>query len=74
MAAGAPATALAQLGRVVYATNQDGTGLDLLEMAFQAQVGVPFGEHPGIDAAVRRMAGGAAFAHRLMLKHKRPVL
>jgi len=73
--AGAPATALGHAGGVIYSADQDGgTILDLLKMAFQAQVGIPFGEHPGVDGAVRRMAGGAASAQGFVLKHKRPLL
>lgn len=73
--AGAPATALGHAGGVVNPTNQyGGTVLDLLKVAFQAQVGISFGEHLGVDGAVRRMAGGAAFAQRLVLEYKRPLL
>src|ERR1017187_7175080 len=73
--AGAPAGTLAQLSIVGNPANQDAAAwLNLLKMAFQAQVGIPFGEHLGVDAAVRGMAGGAAFTQRLMLEHKRPLL
>ena len=48
--------------------------LDLLEMAFQTQVRVALGEQLSVDAAVRRMARGAALAKRLVLEHKRPAL
>ena len=76
VATGAPAGALAQARRVIHPADQDGRPavLDLLEMAFQTQVRVAFGEHFGVDAAVRGMAGGAAFAQRLVLKDKWPLL
>jgi len=45
-----------------------------LDVAFQAKRLVAFGEHPGIDRAMRVMAGGAAFADGFVLVNKRAVL
>ena len=74
MTTGAPAGALAQFAVVWNAANINASILILLEMAFQAQVRIAFGEHFDIDAAVRGMAGGAAFAHGLVLKNERSEL
>ncbi len=46
----------------------------LLEMAFQAERLVSLAQHLGVHRAVRLMAGGAAFAHRFVLKDKRTTL
>lgn len=43
-----------------------GSGLRHLGVAFEAEVVVPLHQHLGIDRSVRAMAGGAAFAHRLV--------
>ena len=63
---------------VIGATDENGSGgsnLDhLLEVAFEAEVGVAHGQHPGIDAAMGRMAGGASLAQRLVFKYVRPAL
>ena len=56
------------------ATNINLSTFNLLEVAFQTQVRVAFSEHLGVDAAVRGMAGGAAFAQGLVLKNKRALL
>ena len=75
VATGAPTSPLAHLSIVGNPANQNAaTRLGLLEMALQTQIGIPFGKKLGVNAAVRRMAGGAAFAQRLMFKHKRPFL
>ena len=42
----------------------------LLEVALQAKVGVPFGQHLLVHRSVRRMAGGASLANRLMREDK----
>jgi len=39
-----------------------------LHVAFQAQIGVPFGEEFGIHRAMRIVAGNATFPERLMLE------
>src|SRR5262245_49601214 len=39
-------------------------------MTFETQDMVALDQHPGVDGAVRLMAGGAAFAHRFVFKHK----
>ena len=70
----APTSALRQAIHtplVDHSTDQDVTPLELLEMAFQAEVGVADTEHLGVDAAMRAMAGGAAFAQRLVFEHER---
>ena len=75
MTTGAPAGTLAQTRGVINPADQDGRPvLDLLEMAFQTQVHVAFGEHLDVDTAVRGMAGGAAFAQGFVLKNKRSLL
>ena len=48
--------------------------LHLLEMAFQTEIRAALSELFGVDAAVRRMATGAALAQRGMFKHERPGL
>ncbi len=42
----------------------------LLEVAFQAEVGIAFREHFLIHCAVRVMTGRATLAHRIMREHK----
>ena len=76
MTASTPTGALVDERSVILAADQDAaaTGRGLLEVAFQAQVGIPFREQFGIDAAMRRMAGGAALAERLVLEDKRTLL
>ena len=75
MTARRPTGALVDKRGVIFATDQDAAaGLGLLEVTFQTQVGIPFREQLGVDAAMRRMASGAAFAGRLMLKDERPLL
>src|SRR5208283_1552144 len=74
MTTSTPAGALAQPRGMIHPADQNRPVLDLLEVAFQTQVRVAFGEQFDIDAAVRGMAGGAAFAHGLVLKDKRSLL
>ena len=50
-----------------------GGGL-LLEMALEAEGLVPFREQLVVHRPVDRVAGGASFAHGLVLEHKRPAL
>jgi hypothetical protein len=45
-----------------------------LEMTFQAQIGIAFRQHLGVDAAVRAVAGSAAFPDGFVLKHEDPLL
>ena len=47
---------------------------NLLEMALQTKIRVPHGQHFGIDAAVRVVTGGAAFAHGFVPEHVRTAL
>lgn len=75
MTARAPAGPFAcKSGGVIHVADEDPGGRLLLEMAAQAQRGVTRNEHSRVHAAVRVVAGGAAFAHRLMLEHERPEL
>lgn len=75
MTAGRPAGAEAQQRPVIDLADPDLTRGRLdLGMAFQAEVGVAFGDHLGVDRTVGRMAAGAAFAQRLVLEHERPGL
>jgi len=74
VAAGTPAGTLAQTRSMVHAADENRPALDLLEVAFQTKVRIAFGEQFGVDAAVRGMAGGAAFAQGFVLKNKRPLL
>ncbi len=79
MAAGAPAGSLAQevsSGRDVgkIADEDVAIGRLLLVMAAQAKCLVARDQQPRIHAAVGIMAGGAAFAHRLMPEHEGPRL
>ena len=74
VAACRPATALLQSGGVVGAANQNRAARHLLEMAFETKVGIPHGQQLGVDAAMRRVTGGAAFAQRLVFKHIRSAL
>ena len=71
MAAGRPARSLWQEITVIDIANENPTRLRLLlEMAFQTEGGVPLGQHPLIDGAVRRVTREAAFAHRFMFENK----
>jgi hypothetical protein len=45
-----------------------------LEMTFQAQVGIAFRQHLGIDAAVGAVTGSAAFPDGFVLKNEDPLL
>src|SRR5213075_2309991 len=75
VATGRPARPLLQSTGVIAVPDENlaVAGL-LLEMAFQTQVRAALREHFLIHRAVRRMAGDATFAHRFMLKNKRPAL
>ena len=72
--AGGPACALWQGCRVVVTSNENLTALDLLEMAFHAQVRVPRGEHFRVHRTMRRVANRAAFAQRFVFENLRPAL
>lgn len=74
MASRRPAGALLQAHGVILPTNQDGSTLNLLEVAFEAEVGIAHGQHLGVDAAMGRMADGATFLQRLVFKYVRPAL
>src|SRR6266404_3409791 len=78
MAAGAPTSALPQVGRVRSVADVDFSWRHArslhLRVALEAEVGIAFDEHLAIDRAVRIVANGAAFAQGLMLEDKRPSL
>ena len=73
VATGVPASALPQLRSVVEAANVDGgtTITHLLNMTFQAKVGIPFSQHHGIDAPMGTVARGATFPQRFMFERER---
>ena len=56
------------------ATDQDFAAFDLLEVAFEAEVGIAHRKQLGVDAPMGGMASRATFAHRLVLEHIRPAL
>jgi len=74
MAACGPTSALAQSRGVIRAADPDSPATHLLEVTFQTQIRVAHGQHLRLDGPVRLMAGGATFAHRLVLEHKRTAL
>ena len=75
MATRRPASAARQPRSVVLAPDKDLSRRSLLlEMAPEAQVGVPRHQHLLIDGPVNGMAGSAAFANRLVFENKRPGL
>ena len=47
---------------------------DLLKVAFKTEVGVTNSEQLGVHRAMRRMAGGAAFAQGIVFEHIGPAL
>lgn len=60
---------------MVAAANDDhARGCLLLEMALETEVLVALHEHPCVHAAVRVVAGGAAFMHGLVFKDERSAL
>lgn len=72
--AGAPASPLVQVRRMLDLTDKDMAGLTgrlVLGMAAQAEVGVGRHEHLPVYRAVRVVAGGAALAHGFMLENER---
>ena len=75
MAAGRPACPLRQECGVIDIAEKNSARLSrLLEMAFQTERLIAFGQHALIDRAMRRMAGGATFAHRFVFENKRAAL
>jgi hypothetical protein len=63
------------MGRVVHPANQELTQPALLlEVAPQAEIGVPLGQQTGVDGPMRAVAGRAAFAQGLVLEHVRASL
>ena len=59
---------------MIRTTDADLPALHLLEMAFQAQVGVARDEHLGVDRPMRAVTGGATFVHRFVLENVRSSL
>jgi len=75
--ASGPTGAVSQAGGVVPTTDVDATGSIRslrLGMATEAEIGIRFGEHFGVDGAVGIMADGAAFAQGGMFVNERPGL
>ena len=71
----APASSALQKRGVITSTDHDHARCHLLlEMAFQAQGGVPLAQHLGVHRAMRLMAGRATFANGFMLEHERAAL
>lgn len=75
MTPGRPAGASRQkTGMIHFANVNRAVCTLLLEVALKAEGLVPLGQHLRVDRSVRDMAGGAAFAQRLMLENKRSPL
>ena len=75
MAAGRPAGALLQPARVIVIANENlAVRRLLLEMAFQAEIGVALREQFLIHRAMRRMAGDTTFANRFVFENEGPAL
>src|ERR1017187_9853953 len=55
-------------------SDRDGSVLHLLEMALETKVGIAFGEHLCVDAAVRAVTGDATISRRLVFENIRPAL
>ena len=72
--AGRPASALLDAQGVIGAADENLPAADLLEVAFQAEVGVARRQEFCIDRSVGSVAGGASFAHRFVLEDERPAL
>lgn len=66
MAAGAPACAALQTRGVIFAADDDLTGAGDFEMAAEAEIVIASDEHLLIYGAVRIVARGAAFKHRVV--------
>ena len=74
MAARRPAGSLLQLLGVVDATDEHLRAHPTCGVALEAEVGIPDGEHLGIDAPVGVVAGRAPVAHGFVFKHVRTPL
>src|SRR6185369_11052298 len=59
---------------MVRTTDKNLPTVDLLEVAFQAQVGVADRQHFGVHRAVRSMTNGAPLSGGLVLEHVWPAL
>ena len=70
----APASAPREPRRMICAADENARASVLLEVAFDTKRRVARHEHLVIDRTVRRMAGGAPFAHRLVFKDERAEL
>jgi ABC-type Na+ transport system ATPase subunit NatA len=71
MAASRPTRSLLQERRVIDVSDENVAGCSLfLEMAFQTERGVAFGQQSLVHAAVRRMTDAATLSHRFVLVHK----
>src|SRR5690349_7086666 len=74
MAARSPTSALLNAQGVIRAANEQATGVDLLEMAFQTEIGVPHGKQLCIHRTVRRVTNRAALTDCFVLENVRPAL
>src|SRR5579859_7907307 len=74
VATAGPAGALLEAQGVIGTTDEDAVAADLLEVAFEAQIGITHREQLGIDCTVRGVADGATFSGSLVLENVRPAL
>lgn len=74
VAAGRPTGALLDTQSVVRFAYENFASADLLEVAFQTQIGVALRQELGIDRAVWRMTDGATLVQSLVLEHEWPAL
>jgi hypothetical protein len=70
MAAGGPAGAEGEEGAMIDLADPDAVAGGDLGVAFQAEMGIGFGEEFTVDGAVGLVAGGAAFAEGFVLEDK----
>ena len=74
MTARSPTGALLYPQGVVRTTDQQPATGDLLEVAFETQVGIAHGQQLGVNSPMRAVANGAPFAQGLMLEDIGPAL
>lgn len=74
VASGRPAGALLHAHSVIGTANEEPAATDLLHVAFEAEIRVALSQQLGINRAMDRVTGGAAFAHGFMLKDRRTTL
>ena len=74
VASGCPTRALLHAHRVIRPADQQTATRRLLKVTLQTKVRVAHRQHLGVDAAVRVVTSGAAFAHGFVLEHMRTAL